>query len=59
MKACRGVDLQIQVFLTPALVGGDLSASRLSHFTPRERVPGLHWIGRWMGLGASLDDMEK
>jgi hypothetical protein len=31
--------------LTPALDGGDLSASHPSHFTPEERVSGIHWIG--------------
>jgi hypothetical protein len=33
-------------------------------FTPRplyhrERVPGTHWIGGWVDLRASLDDVEK
>jgi hypothetical protein len=28
-----------------ALVGGEWSASLPSHFTPRERAPGTHWIG--------------
>jgi hypothetical protein len=25
------------------------------HFTPRERTPGTHWIGGWVGPRASLD----
>jgi hypothetical protein len=25
------------------------------HFTPRERTPGTHWIGGWVGLRAGLD----
>jgi hypothetical protein len=24
-------------------------------FTPRERIPGTHWIGGWVGLRAGLD----
>jgi hypothetical protein len=40
MKAYRGVDVQIHVFFTSALVGGEWSASRLYRFTP-----GIHWIG--------------
>jgi hypothetical protein len=34
--------------LTSALDGGEWSASRPGHFTPRERVPGTHWIGGWV-----------
>jgi hypothetical protein len=46
------------VFLTSALVGGDLSASRFGRFTPRETVPGTHWIGNWVSLGTDLEDVE-
>jgi hypothetical protein len=28
-------------------------------FTPRERAPGTHWIGSWVGPRAGLDAMEK
>jgi hypothetical protein len=45
--------------LTSALVGGEWSASRLGRFTPRERAPGTHWIGSWVGPSACLDDMEN
>jgi len=31
------------------------SASRPSRFTPRERIPGTHWIGGWVGPRAVLD----
>jgi hypothetical protein len=31
--------------LTSPLDGGEWSASRPGRFTPRERVPGTHWIG--------------
>jgi hypothetical protein len=42
------------VFLTSALVGDEWSAS-----CPRERVPGTHWTGGWVGLIAGLDGIEK
>jgi hypothetical protein len=34
------------IFLTSALVGGEWSASRPCHFTPGERGPGTHCVGR-------------
>jgi hypothetical protein len=40
--------------LTLALDGGEWSASRPGRFTPRERVPGTHWIGGWVGPRAVL-----
>jgi hypothetical protein len=54
-----GVDVQIHIFLTSALVGGEWSTSRPIRFTPGERVPGTHWIGGWVDLRAGLDDREK
>jgi hypothetical protein len=45
--------------LTSALDGGELSASRYSRSTPKERVPGTHWIGGWVGPRAVLDTMLK
>jgi hypothetical protein len=54
MKAYGGVDVWINIFLTSALTGGELSASRLGRFTP-----GTHWIGSWVDPRASLDDVEK
>jgi hypothetical protein len=59
MKAYGGVDVQIHIFLTSALAGGEWSASRHGRFTPGERAPGIHWIGGWVNLIAGLDDMEK
>jgi hypothetical protein len=59
MKEYVGVDVEIHVFLTLALVGGEWSASRRGPFTPEERVPGTHWIGGWVGPRAGLDDMER
>jgi hypothetical protein len=43
------VDVYLQAFLTLALDGGEWSASRPGRFTPRERAPGTHWIGGWVG----------
>jgi hypothetical protein len=31
------------------LDGGEWSVSRPGRFTPRERAPGIHWIGGWVG----------
>jgi hypothetical protein len=45
MKAYGGVDVQIHVFMTSALVGREWLASRPSHFTLGERVPGIHCTG--------------
>jgi hypothetical protein len=57
MKAYGGVD--VQFFLTLALVGGEWSASRPGRFTPGERDSGTHWIEGWVSPRASLDDVEK
>jgi hypothetical protein len=59
MKAYWGVDVQIHIFFTSALVGGECSASRPGRFTPGERALGTHWIGSWVNPRAGLDDVEK
>jgi hypothetical protein len=59
MKAYVGVNVYIHIFVTSALVGGELSDSRRGRFTPGERVLGTHWIGGWVDPSAGLDDMEK
>jgi hypothetical protein len=60
MKAYGGVDVEIHVFLTSALVEGEWSASRPCRFTPGKRAaPSTHWIGGWVDPRAGLDDMEK
>jgi hypothetical protein len=41
------------------MYGGEWSASRPGHFTPRERPPGTHWIGGWLGPRAGLHAIEK
>jgi hypothetical protein len=45
--------------LTSALNGGEGSASHPSCFTLRERAPGTHWIGGWVGPRVVLDAVVK
>jgi hypothetical protein len=59
MKAYGGVDVQIQIFLTSVLAGGEWSASLPGRITTGERDPGTHWIGGWVDPRASLDHVEK
>jgi hypothetical protein len=44
--------------LTSTLVGGEWSVSRPRRITSRERAPGTHLIGGWVGPRAGLDDVE-
>jgi hypothetical protein len=53
------VDIQIYIFLTSALAGGEWFASRPGRFNPGERAPGTHWIGGWVDPRAGLNDVEK
>jgi hypothetical protein len=59
MKAYGGVDVQIHIFMTSALAGGEWSASRPCRFIPSERAPGTHWVGGCLDPKTSLDDVEK
>jgi hypothetical protein len=59
MKAYGGVDVQIHIFLTSALVGGEWSTSRPGRFTPEERAHSTHWIGGFVDLRAGLENLEK
>jgi hypothetical protein len=59
MKTYGEVELQLHAFLTSAPGGGEWSVSRPGRFAPRERAPGTHWIGGWVGLRASLDAVAK
>jgi hypothetical protein len=36
------------------IIRWEWSASRPGCFTPRERAPGTHWIGDWVGTRAGL-----
>jgi hypothetical protein len=59
MKTHWGVEIQLHGFLTSNLEGGEWSASRPGRFIPRERAPGAHWIGGWVGPRAVLDAVVK
>jgi hypothetical protein len=59
MKAYWGSGGVVPLSLTSALQGGEWSASRPGRFTPRERDPGTHWIGGWVGPTAVLDAVVK
>jgi hypothetical protein len=59
MKAYGGVDVQIHIFLTSALVGGEWSASRPSCFTPEESAPSTHLIGGLVIPRAGLNNVRK
>jgi hypothetical protein len=59
MKAYGGMEVEMYIFLTSALAGGEWSAACPCHFIPRERTPGTHWIGGWVGPRAGQDDVEK
>jgi hypothetical protein len=45
--------------LASAPDGGEWSASRRGLITPRERAPGTHWIGDWVGPRAVLNAVVK
>jgi hypothetical protein len=47
--------VQIHIFFTSKLVGGEWSASRPGRFTSEERAPGAHWTGGWVDSRAGLD----
>jgi hypothetical protein len=47
-RRIAGVEVYLHIFSISAVDGGELSASRLGCFCPRERAPGTHWIGGWV-----------
>jgi hypothetical protein len=55
MKAYGGVDVEIHIFFTLAVVGGEWRASRLDRFTPEEEASCTIWIGGWVDPRADLD----
>jgi hypothetical protein len=58
MKTYGGVEIQMHVFLTLKLVGGEWSASRPCRFNPGEKPPGTQWTGGLVGLRAHMGDLE-
>jgi hypothetical protein len=59
MKAYAVVNVQIHIFFTSALVGGEQSVSRPGSFTLGERTPGTRRVGGWVNTRVGLDDVEK
>jgi len=53
-----GVELHLHSFLTSALIGGEWATQNLAHF-PLRKNPGTDGIGRWLGLGADVEVVEK
>jgi hypothetical protein len=53
------VEFHLHAFLTSALDWVEWSAALSGRFTPRERPPGTHWLGGWVGIRARLDAVEK
>jgi hypothetical protein len=53
----------IYIFSIPHLhqtiVVASRPASRPVRFTPREKTPGIHWIGGWVGPRAGLDAVVR
>jgi hypothetical protein len=59
METYEGVNILIHVFFTSALFGGEWSASRSGRFASREKAPGTHWIGGWVGSRTGLNHVER
>jgi hypothetical protein len=59
MKAYRGMDVKVNIFLTSALAGGEWAASRRSRFTPGEWAAGTSWVGGWVDPRDGRDDVEN
>jgi hypothetical protein len=59
MKINRGVDIEIHIFLTSALleVSGQLHAP--ASLPTGKAPPGTHWLWGWVDPRAGLDDLEK
>jgi hypothetical protein len=59
MKAYGRVDIQIHIFLTSALAGGEWSATRPCRFIPRGDSSRYTMDRRLGGTQSRSDDMEK
>jgi hypothetical protein len=57
--AIETVEVQLHIFLTSALYGGEWSVSRPGRFKPGGRSSDVYWIGGWVGPTAGLDVVEK
>jgi hypothetical protein len=54
-----GLEVELHVFLTSALVGCEWSSSCTGRFSPSKRPSGIHWIGTWMILRNGLNSVAK
>jgi hypothetical protein len=54
-----GMDVQVHVFFTFALVGGEWSSSRPAALPPGERARGTHCVGGWVDPTTGLNDMKE
>jgi hypothetical protein len=54
MEAYEKVNVQIHIFLTSALAGGEWPASLPDRFTP-----GTSWIRSWMDPTAGPEDVQR
>jgi hypothetical protein len=59
MKTYCGSGSIVPRILEPGIDEGEWSASLPGPFKPRERPPGAHLIGNWVGLIAVLDVVVK
>jgi len=59
MKTYWGVEVNLHVFVTSALDGGEPSASNPGCLTPRETALGTHWMGDWVGPRAGKEAVVK
>jgi hypothetical protein len=51
--------MDMPVFFTSALIGGEWLASLSSRFNLGGRTPNTHWIGGWVGLRNGVDDVDR
>jgi len=54
MNTYEGVEVQLHVFLTLGLDGGERSASSSGRFSFWVTAPSTYWIGGWVGPRTSL-----
>jgi hypothetical protein len=59
MKVYVGVNIQIHIFVTLALDGGEWSTPCPCHFNPGERASSTHCIEGWTSPRADLHDVKK
>jgi hypothetical protein len=59
MTAYWGVEVKLHSLFYLGGIGSEWSASRPGRSTPRERVPGTHWIGGWVGPRIFLETVSN